>query len=65
MCPTQRKENDVLEAVAELREKAALPTYVIIYQVFSPVLPCMAQHEWNVFDLILIIFFFNILNLRC
>lgn len=56
-CPPQRKENHLLDIVVLIRGKADLPTYVIIYPVFSTVLPCMAQHEWNMFHLILIIFF--------
>lgn len=56
-CPPQRKENHLLDIVALIRGKADLPTYVIIYPVFSTVLPFMAQHEWNMFHLILIIFF--------
>lgn len=56
-CPPQRKENHFLDTVALIQGKAYLPAYVIIYPFFSTVLPCMAQHEWNMFDLILIIFF--------
>lgn len=35
-CPTQRKENHLPEIVADLRGKAALPTYAIMFQVFFP-----------------------------
>lgn len=59
-CPPQRKENYLLDIVVLKQGKAYLPAYVIIYLIFSTVLPCMAQHDWNMFDLILVIFFFNI-----
>lgn len=55
-CPPQRKENHLPDIVALIQGKPYLPAYVIIYLGFYAVLPCIAQHEWNVFDLILIIF---------
>lgn len=46
-------------------EKATLPKYAIVYQVFSPSLPWMAQHEWNMFDSVLFFTYIFFLNLRC
>lgn len=54
-CLTQRTENRLPDIVTEVRGRAALPAYVVIY--FFSLLPCVAQREWDMFDSILIIFF--------